>query len=368
MTAINEARRKMQLDAVDAAQDANFNCFLILPTGLGKAWILIESLKRINPKGKVWYLCDSTENRDNSFPNELRKWGAEKWIPQVEFMCFQTAYKREGEEIEVGLIDEADYGLTPEYIKGIINNKFKYLILVSATLEREKRALAKSIVPIVFERNIKEIEDAKILNGARHHLVNFMLSKEENERYLDFNYRFGKLLSNENQRNQKQLEMLQIQRKHFLSSLNTSRNVCRRLLKELHAIPSNKILVFCGLSDQADAICKYSYHSKSEENYLPIFDKGDIRVLAVVGKIDRGVNINGVNNIVHEAPSKSPTKFTQKSGRGRRLAVDEILDMYYLIPYYRDNRGRVAPTIVKRWVYEATAKTNFEPQIFKFND
>ena len=365
---INERRRELQTEAVDCLQDHNFNGFVIAPTGMGKAWILIECLKRIKPVGKIWYLCDSTENRDRSFPNEMIKWGAEKWIDQVEFMCYQTAYKREDENIELCLADEADYALTPEYIKGLQNNNFQHLVMVSATLDRSKRALAKSIVPIVFERNIKEIEDAKILNGARHHLVNFMLSDDENDEYLDYNRRFGKLLTGDTRRNQKQLEMLQIQRKHFLSSLATSKNVCRRLLKELHAIPGNKILVFCGLSSQADAICKFSYHSKSEVNHLQDFDLGKIRVLSVVGKIDRGVNLVGVNNIIMEAPSKSPTKFTQKTGRGRRLAANEILDVYYLVPYYTDNKGRISPTIVKRWVYEAASKTNFKPEIFKFND
>jgi superfamily II DNA or RNA helicase len=169
-------------------------------------------------------------------------------------------------------------------------------------------------------------------------------------------------------RDQKALERVQIARKHFLAGLTTSKNVCRRLLGELHAIKTNKVLVFCGLTEQADAICKYSYHAKSEENFLPAFDAGDIRVLTVVGKVDRGINLVGVNNIIFESPVKSFTKFTQKSGRGRRLNVNEVLDIYYLIPYYKDKRGNIAPTIVKKWVYESTAKTNFQPQTYTFNE
>jgi superfamily II DNA or RNA helicase len=365
---IHEERRKTQIEAVDALENNGFNGFVIAPTGIGKAWILIESLKRIKPKGRIWYLCDSEDNRDTTFRNELIKWGAEKWVDKIEFMCYQTAYKLSDEKVELGLFDEADMALTPEYSKGMTQNKFKYKVAVSATLEGSKRGLAKSIVPIVYEKELKEVEDAKLLNPAKHYLVNFMLSKKENEKYLNYNYRFGKLLMGNAHRNREALEFLQIQRKHFLSSLDTSRNVCRKLLKQLHKVEDNKIMVFCGLSDQADKICKYSYHAKSKENYLVPFHEGKIRVIAVVGKVDRGQNIDGINNIVFESPTKSPTKFTQKSGRGRRLAQHETLHIYYLIPYYVDRKGEVSPTIVKKWVYQATNKINFNPITFKFHD
>jgi superfamily II DNA or RNA helicase len=364
---INEERRKLQVEAIEALENNDYNGFAIAPTGIGKAWILIQCLMKINPKGRVWYLCDSEDNRDKTFKKELLKWASEEWIDKIEFMCYQTAYKLSDEKVEVCLCDEADMALTPKYHKAMTNNKFKHLILVSATLEGKKRAIAKSIVPIVYERNLKEVEDAKLLNSAKHYLVNFMLNKKENDKYLLYNYKFGKLLLSHT-RNREALEFLQIQRKQFLSSLETSRNVCRKLLKYLHKHEGNKILVFCGLTDQADKICKYSYHAKSDVDYLDLFDKGLIRALAVVGKVDRGQNITGINNIVYESPTKSYTKNVQRSGRGRRLAQDEVLHIYYLIPYYVDRRGNTVPTVVKKWVYQSTKTLNFNPKTFKFHE
>lgn len=361
---VNEARRELQLEAIAALEKANYNGFVVLPTGSGKGWVLIECIKRLNPKGKIWYLCDSEDNRDTTFRNELINWGAEEWIDRIEFYCYQTACKLGESEGDVLLGDEADFALSPVYSQAF-QHKFKHKILVSATLAGDKREMAKSIVPIVFERVIKEVEDAGILNGANHHMVNFMLNEFENAEYLKFNKRFADMLNNGKQ-NQKRLEMLQIERKHFMSNLSSAKNVCRKLIKDLYADEAKKILVFCGLSEQADAICKYSYHSKSEIDYLTPFDKGQIRVLTVVSKADRGLNINGVNNIIFESPTKSATKMVQRSGRGRRLSVDDILDIFYLVPYYKTKRGSIEPTIVKRWIYEATAKMNFNPIIYKF--
>jgi superfamily II DNA or RNA helicase len=361
---VNQKRRNLQNECVKALAGANYNACAILPTGVGKAWILIECLKRINPKGTVWYMCDSEENRDVTFKKQLKEWGASEWIDKIEYICYQSAYKLKGETGDVMLCDEFDYALSPKYVKGIINNNFKHKVLVSASLSAAKRAMAEGIAPIVYEKYLKEIEDDGLLNKAKHYYVNFLLSDKENEEYLRFNKRFTTLME-DTYLNKGRLEMLQIQRKHFMSSLETGRNICRKLIKKLYGEQSNKILIFCGLSEQADAICQYSYHSKSEFNYLPAFDSGKIRVLTVVSKADRGLNLNGVNCIIMESPTKSATKQTQRSGRGRRLHVDDMLHVFYLIPYYKTKYGAVQATIVKRWVEEATKGMNFEPIIYK---
>lgn len=362
---VNEKRREIQQGAVEALARSNYYGQAILPTGTGKGWVMVECLKKLNPQGRIWYLCDSTDNRDTTFRVELEKWGAADWIERIEFMCYQTACKLSEEEVELCLADESDAALTPVYSKSFTENKFKHLIMVSATLAGEKRSLAKSIAPIVFEKHLQEIESAGILNGARHYFVNFMLSEDENEQYLKYNAQFRNLLDDPSPRNKGKLEMLQIQRKQFMSSLKSARNICRKLLGELYPDETRKILVFCGLSEQADAICKYSYHSKSEYNFLAPFDRGDIRVLSVVGKIDRGVNLDGVNTVIFESPVKSPTKYVQKTGRARRLPVEQTVDIFYLVPYYVTKWGRTEPTVVLKWIEQATEKLHIKAENYR---
>ena len=194
-----------------------------------------------------------------------------------------------------------------------------------------------------------------------------MLNKDENRKYLNFNRRFASLL-NSSYTNLKELEFLQISRKHFLSNLDSSLNVCRKLMKHLYdKDEENKILVFCGLSEQADRVSKYSYHSNTTDKFFNLFDKGEIRILSVVSKADRGLNINGVNVIILESPTKSSTKFMQRTGRGRRLHVNDELDVYLLVPYYKDMYGKIKPTVVYQWIYSAAAKLkNFKPVTFEF--
>lgn len=358
----NKLRKELQEEALTALKNNNYTGWSLTPTGSGKSWILIQALKDINPKGKIHYVCDSVLNRDITFKNELIKWGAEKYIPQIEFMCYQTACKRTGGKVELGLFDEADFAACEIYSKSFTNHKYKHKILVSATLSVDKRVLAKKIAPIVYEKDLNDIEGEGIVNESRYFVVNYMLTPQENFKYTNFNARFVKLF-NTNGR-QSEIEQTQILRRLFLSTLQSSTNTCKRLLNNLYKDDKRKILIFCGVSKQADAICKYSYHSNNNNiEAFKDFDKGKIRVLAVVGKVDRGINIDGVNTIIFEAPPKSNTKWQQKSGRGRRLDVDEVLDVYFLVPYYIDKYKQVKPTVVEKYVYESVGKLNIKPTI-----
>lgn len=353
---INKAKEQLQKECFEAIKEANFNCGIILPTGVGKSKILCDIIKYLGFK-RILYLCDNTRLRDVDFPNELIKWGLEEYVDIIERHCYQTAYKWGGEHYDLLLADESDAALTEQYSKVFFNNTFKHTILVSATLSKEKRALCEQIVPIVFEKHIGEVVDKGVVNGEQVYFVNFMLTPAENSKYLSFNDQFKKLLNDEKSTT-KQIEFVQISRKHFLSNLDSAAKVCKELLKKLfYEKESNKILVFCELTDQADRITKYTYHTKnSDEDNLAKFVNGHTRVLGVVGKINRGVNIEGVNNIIFESPSQSETKITQQSGRARRLSIDEIVHMFFLIPYFIDRRGEKRSTIVEKWVRQSTKK------------
>lgn len=354
---------ELQKEVIEAFKNNDYSGSCILPTGTGKARIMVEVLKKVKPK-TCWYLCDSTTNRDETFINELKKWGGEKYIDKIEFMCYQTAYKLKGNKIDLLLGDEVDFALTTEYIKTFHNNTFKRKVLVSATAEGDKRHLLDEIEPIIYERYLGDIEGEGIVNTTDYYIVKYMLTTEENFKYLGYNAAFAREL-NAPKRNQKTIDAINMNRNLFLNRLASSLQTCKRLLKELYIKEDSKILIFCGVSSQADKVCKYSYHSNAdnEQNFID-FDEGKIRILSVVGKVDRGANINGVNHIVYEAPFKSKTKQQQKSGRGRRLHIDDKLHIYFLIPYYKDKQGKVKPTIVNDWVYKSVGDVEFKPQIY----
>lgn len=352
---INEEKRKIQEEALEALKINNFNGIVILPTGTGKSFVLIESLRQLYKPGmRVLYTCDSTRLRDAGFDDELKKWNADKFCSIIEKKCYAAAYKLQGQEYDILLADEGDYALTPEYKKLFFNNKFKHIIFVSATLEPKKATIARKIAPIVYKKQVKEIEDRKVVNKAQFILVPYRLNIKENARYLQFNKKFKELLSyiEQTPHIKKQLEIVQRQRMHFLAELESSVYICRKLMQELYTIdPNTKLLIFCGNRKQADRVCKHSYHGLNEEDdNLAKFNNNEIKALSVVGKVNRGLNLVSVNSILMEQCTGSETLMIQRVGRGKRLDVDEILYVYLLIPYFKTDYGAVKATVVKDWI------------------
>lgn len=345
---------KLLESGLAAFKKHDYNGIALIPTGAGKGKLMIECTKILNPPS-ILYLCDRTILRDKMFVDELHKWDASYLLPRIERVCYQTAYKWEGRHFPIVLGDEFDAALTPKYMQIFSNNTFDKKILVSATLDDEKRRLAKKIAPIIFEVKPQDLIRDKVLNNVQFYFINYDLSPAENYKYLEYNKEFKVLLSQyQDERIKVRLEKLQIQRKHFLSSLPTSVAVTKWLMRNLEK-RNEKILVFCGLSEQADAIHENSYHSINDnELALRRFETGESKELIVVDKITRGVNIAEVRNIIMESIGRSKTKMTQRIGRGMRLDVNDTLNVFFLVPHFTHPFFGRKPTIVQQWVLDST--------------
>lgn len=347
---------RIQADVLREIERNNFNGCIILPTGSGKARIMVECIKRYNPKS-VLYLCDNQDLRDTTFAKEVELWGGSSYSPVIDMQCYQTAYKWEGKEYDMILCDEADFAITPKYSLVFKNIKANKRLLFTGTMTPDKKSFVKTITPIIYEADIKEVEKHKVVNKARVTLVKFEMTAMESDKYRGYNKAFATLLGNSTNLTKAEkwrLKSLQLGRKLLLQSLKSSAVATRELMKILHATPTNKVLIFCGQTEQADRICKWSYHGKNEgENNLERFNNGDVRFLSVVSKIDRGINLNGVNCVIFESPTRSKTKTMQRSGRARRLAVDEVTDLYFMIPYYRTFSNDLKPSVVLDYVMES---------------
>lgn len=364
------------MEALDALRNNKFRGIIILPTGTGKSYVMIEALKEIYQPGmSVLYTCDSRRLRDTDFNKELEKWDGGHLSELMEKQCYAAAYKKKGEHYNILLADEGDYGLTPEYSKLFTENTFDYIIFVSATLEADKREIAKDIAPIVYERELKEIEAQSVVNKSQFYYVPYVLNPQENAAYLEYNKRFTSLLNEKKgytsgmpPRSKKQIDsdlrFLSLERLHFLAGLESSAYICNRLIEAIHKERGDaKMLIFCGVTSQADKVSMHSYHTKNQkDNWLDKFNNDEIKELAVVGKIDRGINLEGANTVIMESVTASETKMIQKLGRGKRLKIDEVLQVYFLIPYFKPATPNPTPrpTVVLNKIHTACAKIGIE--------
>lgn len=381
---IDEEKRKVQLEALEALKQNDFNGTFILPTGTGKSWVLIESLKTLlkeHPEyEEIWYLCNSTDLRDFDFVKELENWKAEDLIPKIKRMCYQTAYKIKDVKVDVLLADEYDYSLSEKYSNVYFNNSFKHKILTTAFIDSDKMDLAEDISEVVYKKQLQDAEDENVLNKSKYFYVNFLMTEEETKRYLEFNKEISDIVIKlndlklqlsladdiESYRLSKKIKLWDFRldiairaRKRFLNSLDSSSVTCRKLMKEIYnEDPKCKILTFCELTKQADKVSKYSYHGESSSlNNLEKFRNDEIQSLSVCGKINRGVNIKNVRYMIFESCNQSKTQITQRLGRGKRLGKDDFLNVYFLIPCYYEN-GKIKYTKVKEWINNASKRLN----------
>jgi superfamily II DNA or RNA helicase len=352
---LTNPRTELLHEALKVADKNGYNGIYLLATGAGKGRFMIECAKILKPN-KILYLCNSTELRDKTFIHELHKWDAAYLIPFIEFQCYQTAYKYVDKTYDLLLADEFDYSLTPEYSRVYANNQFANKILVSATLDPAKRVLAEKIAPIVFEKKQVELIDKGVLNQINYYFVNYNLSFAENKQYLAFNKQFSVMLQQPRSvAREKRLNNLKIYRKQWLSNLSTSAEVTKWILSTLKH-KNEKVLIFCGLSKQAERVSPYTYHSKTDvgEKNLRAFESGEIKELAVVEKLTRGANIEGIKHIIYNTIDSSMTKLTQKTGRGLRLPAGEKLNVFFQVPYYTHPFYGRRATVVNDWVTSST--------------
>lgn len=377
---INEERRKVQLEALEALKKNDYNGIVLLPTGVGKSWVLIEALKTlISTHGykNIWYLCNTTVLRDVDFINELKNWGAEDLIPIINRMCYQKAHKLKGEEVDVVIMDEGDFLLSDVYINVLKNNTFKHKILTTAFIDERKQHHIKGLMNIVYSKSLQEVENKQVLNKSQYHFVNFLMTDDETKIYLQYGESIKQLMEKKHQLNNIlnqideshkdyirtkknvtyvnfKLENLTRERKRFLNTLESSVVNCRHLMKDIYKEDKDcKILIFCELTKQADKVSKYSYHGGELNENLVKFRNDDIQALAVCGKVNRGVNISNIKYIIFESCNQSKTQLIQRIGRGKRLLINQLLNVYFLIPCYMEN-GKIKATKIRDWILNAS--------------
>jgi superfamily II DNA or RNA helicase len=373
-------------------------------TGKSKDGILIakqiyERYKNSGTEFKPLLLVNSTNLRDNGWKAEFIKWGEEELYNLFTVECYQTVYKWRDTEWSFVLADEGDFSLTEEYSKFYINNKYDCLLLLTATVSEDKKALLDIIAPVTFRYSTQQAQQDGVLNKSVFVQVNFDLdnkdkyvevkrgknmfffTEQQHYAYIEGQFRKQQILCNtlksrshrhelglivmdaktlsthekELSWAEKKAQMIATQRMNLLFNLKSSRLATQQVVKRILQKSGTKVLIFSKRTEQIDKLCKYTYHSNSPDNSsVSAFNGDDTRVLGVVDAMNRGVNLVGVTHIVKESYNGSSTDFQQQHGRGTRLSPDDTMMFIAMVPYWSDGGVRTA-TQAETWFTKMTA-------------
>lgn len=357
-------RIQMQKEAKHAVRTAGYNAAIIITVGGGKGKIMIDLAREIvhneGRKLRILYVCDNTRLRDSSeegFPEQLEKWGTPEFKEMVQLECYQTTCKWVDQEYDILLADEADFAMTPVYSNVFFRNKFRYKILVTGTLTAAKKKLLTQIVPIVFRCITQDAEARGIINKTNYYAYNYRMTDEESEQYERFSRKIAIAMAIGDK---KKAQWWTSQRKELLYKMDSSYTHTRKLMKWLwKRNKKTRMVIFCQRTEQADRVCKYSFHGKNEkDNNMSLFQRAVISCISVVAKIKRGINLRNANTAIFESLDGSTTEFEQRNGRMKRLKVSEIANVIFMNPWCRtvDSDGNVSykETIVAQWIGKAT--------------
>ena len=109
---------------------------------------------------------------------------------------------------------------------------------------------------------------------------------------------------------------------------------------------NTKCIVFANTQEQADKLCRFSYHSgnKTSEVNLDKFKSGDISKLSCVLQLNEGVNIPDLKQGIIMHAYGNERKSAQRLGRLLRLNPDEKAIIHILC---------YTNTVDETWVIQA---------------
>lgn len=377
-----DVREKIQQEAKEAFLESNRQSSIILPTGTGKSKVCIDILKYLQEEYnelepgylRILLLTNSTDLRDSNWKKEFEKWDYDWELIQSE--CFQTAYKpgwQKDKSFDVIIYDEADFALTGEY-QSVFHIPAKVKLAMTGFITEEKELMLQQWLPIVYRANVEDLQQQNILNKSEFILLEYPLNMDknierklktggtfktsENDEYKYWDKQFQQAVIVKSSIEKKlrsgggfvkyesdagwrgadfKFKMLAAKRKKVLHTLDSTIQVTKNLLTNIHSVPNNKVIIFNTLTEQADKLPN-PFHGKSEEDASGIesLNRGEINTLSVVKKLTRGVNLVGVNYLIRATYDGSETDFFQSHGRIMRLKPGEVAKYVILLPIYKD--------------------------------
>lgn len=347
-------REQIQYDALEIAKKYN-KVGLAVSMGVGKTYIGLQHMSwylESNPDAKFLVAAPKI-SIFTSWKDDAVKFNLDYLIEKIHFTTYRSLINQDM-DYDVLYLDECHSLLWTHdfWLSGFSGD----IIGLTGTPPRhdytEKGEMVKKHCPVKFKYITDDAVDAGILNNYKIivHVLDLSNKKDlvmstktgktwvtsERAQYEFWNNKV------ENGYNYKDLQISRIMRMRALMDFKTKETYARNLLNSLE----NKCLVFCNTQEQADRVCKHSYHannSDSEQNLID-FKHGTIDKLSCVMQLNEGVNIPNLKSGIILHAYSNERKSNQRIGRLLRLNPDETATIHILM---------YSGTVDESWIHQA---------------
>jgi len=392
-TLFNEQKDELQQAHLNAWVSNGYKGTSIAATGLGKTRIGILAIKNTLSKDstKSAIIIVPTENlRDNEWVKEFHIWNLDHLLPQVEFMCIQSAHKLTGYHWDIVIIDEVHTTLSMIYRNFYENNLWERMYCFTATPPDNEEYLKylHEYAPIIKVTNLNEARKLGIVSPYTVYNLGVSFTPEEALEYNRIDKLFqdctdelgghfnafknaGKFMKSSNHP-KKKISII------YYKMMNKRKQMCFNAFAKLvivkkltDMLSDRKTLLFSESIEFAEQIqtvingsdgtdCSVFHskmHKKDRKDVLEDFaNKDGVRILSSVKALNAGLNVPDCSLGICIAGSSKALDNIQRTGRTLRLKDGK--KAIYVNLYVRGTqelkwvRKRVKSDYTVKWIDE----------------
>jgi len=316
--------KKSQLELQEAITNCD-RCLVLKSMRSGKTLALLDFCK-INKYKSILWIVDSADARENSLPEEIKKWGFKL---NITIDCYGSIKKYKNKHYNIVILDEVQK-MTTARSNNFSNIKFDKVVAMTGTLPTKKEKLDllynDLALKLVYSYTTDDAVDDDA--AANYNIIIKSIPLEiTKDIKIDYKDKFGKkqsfYTSEQGTYNSisRKLSIGDTPQRTKLLHITRLRhlNVCNSKIKYIKQYIKNnsnaRILIFVATQDMAEKCSEYVYHGKSTKKYYDAFQKGEINHLVLVEKGTVGETYQDLDGCLLAAVNGSNTIIQQKIGR-----------------------------------------------------
>jgi len=343
-------REDIQFEAI-AATDGKQRCSLALATGVGKTLVGLLHIEKNTSELHNVLVVAPKKSIFQSWSDDAVKFGKQDLLKRITFSTYIGLPKRDPNEYDYIYLDEC-HSLLDSHRVFLDVYKGGILGLTGTPPKHkssEKGIMVSQFCPVVYTFKADDaidngiINDYQIivhelkLNDCKNYQVqmktkSFITSEKQNYSYWGNRIDMGT----------GPIQMLRVMRMKAMMEYPSKEKYTKKLMESINT----KCIVFANTQEQADRLCRFSYHSgnKNSEDNLIAFKEGRISKLSCVLQLNEGINIPNLRQGIIMHAYGNERKASQRIGRLLRLNPDEKAIVHILC--YKG-------TVDEKWVKEA---------------
>ena len=323
-------REEIQKQALDTL-NSNKRVGIAVSMGVGKTLIGLQHIAGHYYEELKVLVVAPKKSIFKSWLEEANKFGMDYLTPHIKFTTYLSMGKQDL-DYDVVYLDEC-HNLLDSHDQWL--SKYKGTIVgLTGTPPRiaksEKGQMVAKYCPIKYRYITDEAVEDGILND--YEIIIHLLNLDSSQNYYqktkkgsfptselkNYNYWTQRLM---NANGFKEEQILRVMRMKSMMGYPSKERYALRLFNKV----TDKVILFANTQEQADKMCKYSYHSgnKGSEANLELFKTGDIDKLSCVLQLNEGVNIPNLKQGIIMHAYGNERKSAQRLGRMLRLNPDE---------------------------------------------